>query len=343
MRRPSGERWIEYLDEEGARVLRYKMPDTSHQVTNPTTSTPRPRSPNQHQPPHDGRPPPPGRYYTAPPGLSPPRPIHPAKTLDDDLYQHFKNLPPRAHLRNQPRAAIVWRWAKWLVEARGIEEENAQIIAESHVDYRWQDVEAGVRDAEYSVQPNYEDLRNPWTQWEYGSPKRHPREREDQATDTRRQYVQLSAAQLNAMQTGHTGYTPPVSPAKPYKYHPEPTSGLDYTANPAQASWEIPRITTPTNNKPVATAWEKTTYQPEPTPSRPPRSFHHDPHRIPADDLAAQLTNAIKTALRVSPNVNGSDLYLDARSRVPLPLAQAIASGAIEGQRSQYPTGLDGG
>lgn len=340
MRRPSGERWIEYLDEDGARLLRCKMPDTSHQVTNPTTSTLRPRSPNQYHYPQDGRPPPLGGYYTSPPGPSPPSPILPAKTLEDDLYQHFKNLPPPAHLRDQPRAAIIWRWAKWLVEARGIEQENAQVIAESHVDYRWQDVDAGVRGAEYSVQPDHEDLRNPWTQWEYDPPMSHPGERKDQANETQRQYVRLSAAQLNAMQTAHTGYTPPASPAKPNRYHPEPTFGFDYTANPAQASWEIPRNSTATNNTPVATIWEQTTYQPDSAPYPPPGSFPHDPHRIPADDLATHLTNAIKAALRASPNATGPDLYLHARFRVPIPVARSIASGAIEGNAANILTSL---
>ena len=340
MRRRSGERWIEYLDGAGARVLRYKIPDTSHQVFNPTTSTLRPRSPNHYQYPQDGRPPPLGAYYTSPHGPSPPSPILQAEIRENDLYQHFKNLPPPAHLQDQPRAAIIWRWAKWLVEVRGIDEEDAQIIAESQVDYRWQDVEAGVRDAEYSVQPKHEEFRDPWTQWEYDTPRSRLGGRGNQANETPTQYVKLSAAQLNAMQTAHTGYTPPASPAKPNRYDPEPTFGLDYTANPAQASWEIPSNITPTNNTPVATAWEQTTYRPDTAPYTPPGSFPHDPHRIPADDLATHLTNATKAALRASPNATGPDLYLDARFRVPIPVARSIASGATEGNAANILTSL---
>lgn len=291
----------------------------TRQIINPTTSTPTPRSLNQHQHPQDGRSPPPGRRYTSLPGPTPSSPILPAHTLEDDLYQHFKSLPPPVHLQDQPRAAIIWRWAQWLVDVQGIDKENAQILAESHVKHRWQD-------AESSIQPNDEDTSNLWTEWEYSPPTSRPEERGNQAHETR---TQLSAAQLNAMQTTHTGYTPPTSPAKPHQDHPESTFPPDHTTNPAQTLWEMPRNTGATD-EPVATVWERTKYRPDSTPCVGPGSSRHEPHHIPADELASHLTNAIKAALKVSPNAIGSDLFLDARFRVPIPVAQAIASGAVE-------------
>lgn len=79
------------------------------------------------------------RSYQSESRTTSPRP--PADATTEHLFQHFKNTPAPDHLRNEPKNAMIWKWAEWLIAVRHVETESAWAMARIIVEERWDAVE----------------------------------------------------------------------------------------------------------------------------------------------------------------------------------------------------------
>ena len=326
VRRSSGERYIE------RRPSSYGAPRTGasesrarHHPSRP--SPPPPQYSFLPPPPRGGRPPSPVRrgnhepvYYSE---SRPSSPVVRAVSTADDLFRFFESLAPPVHLQHQPKEAVVWHWTSWLIRVRGVDDDDARTMAEVYVDERWKGhEEIPRRDHPTYQQPTRQDSDSPWTRWEHdsGSMRSFPRDVEEQHAsthnDTGRPQVRLSTRQLRDMQTSRTWDTPSPSPAGHRRVSSAPTFEAPFPLDTSQNPYTTFDDPAPTREA-EPTHWEQRTYLPESL------SFAHQ------TSLQDHLTNAVGAALATARNHNpaGQYLYLDARFRIPMPVARAMADG----------------
>ena len=98
------------------------------------------------------------RFYQSETRMTPPVPT--ADATAEYLFHYFKNTPAPDHLANEPKKAMLYKWAKWLVEVRNVENENAWTMARMYVDERWQNEETTKNNGRPSDNPRLQQRRN---------------------------------------------------------------------------------------------------------------------------------------------------------------------------------------
>ena len=333
VRRSSGERYIDRRpSSHGAPMTITGGSGSGGDAAHHSPSDPLPTPPPQYSflppPPFGGRPPSPMRaiqqeHVIHPEGrLS--SPILRAESTADDLFQSFISLPPPVHLQHQPKEAVVWHWTSWLIRVRGIDEDDARTMAEVYVDARWRGhEEISRRETPTFQQSTEQGINDPSTRWELdaGNSRTFPRDTEREALfphrETARPQVHFDAGQ--DLQTSRIRRPASPSPASHRRIHSDPAHGFQSPSHhPSQNLRENSNARTPANQR-QPTYWKQITYLP-PTASSISSS---------QPSLEQHLTNAVETALAASRDLDeeGENLYLDARFRIPVPVARAMARG----------------
>ena len=131
------------------------------------------------------------RFYQSRTRSSPPKPS--AEAIDDDLYRYFKNAPASFHLSDNPKQAIIFNMAEWLVRVRRVDRNDAWILARLAVEERWEEDQ---KVGESGSGPTFGSrVQNTHVRRESSSTGRS-RDRRVHWEDQERTNVQLSAGEL---------------------------------------------------------------------------------------------------------------------------------------------------